>query len=78
MAEARKQARQRILQGQAFPNEEKILSLYEPEGQVIVRKKAGADVEFGNTLFRAGKASTLTPGKTLRQFSGWIRSLTHY
>jgi hypothetical protein len=50
---ARKQARQRILQGQPVANEEKILSLYEPEVRVIVRKKAGAEVEFGNTLLLA-------------------------
>jgi IS5 family transposase len=36
-----------------LPNEEKILSLYEPDVHVIVRKKAGAEVEFGNTLFLA-------------------------
>jgi len=53
LPQARKQARQRILQGQAVPNEEKILSLYEPEVHVIVRKKAGAEVEFGNTLLLA-------------------------
>jgi hypothetical protein len=35
------------------PNEEKILSLYETDVHVIVRKKAGAEVEFGNTLFLA-------------------------
>jgi hypothetical protein len=32
------------------PNAEKILSLYEPEVRVIVRGKAGAEVEFGNTV----------------------------
>lgn len=53
LPQARKQARQRILQGQAVANEEKILSLYEPDVHVIVRKKAGAEVEFGNTLFLA-------------------------
>jgi len=50
LPKARHQARQRILAGQLVPNDEKILSLYEPEVQVIVRKKAGAEVEFGNTL----------------------------
>ena len=50
---ARQQARQRILKGQLVPNEEKILSLYEADVHVIVRKKAGAEVEFGNTLFLA-------------------------
>jgi hypothetical protein len=50
LPQAREQARQRILQGKLVANEEKILSLYEPDVNVIVRKKAGADVEFGNTL----------------------------
>ena len=53
LPQARKQARQRILQGQPVANPEKILSLYEPEVHVIVRKKAGAEVEFGNTLLLA-------------------------
>ena len=53
LPEARRQARQRILQGQLVPNKEKILSLYEADVRVIVRKKAGAEVEFGNTLFLA-------------------------
>jgi len=47
---ARGQARERILQGQLVPSKDKILSLYEPDVQVIVRHKAGAEVEFGNTL----------------------------
>ena len=50
---ARQQARQRILKGQLVPNAEKILSLYEADVHVIVRQKAGAEVEFGNTLFLA-------------------------
>jgi IS5 family transposase len=50
LPKARQQARQRILAGQPVANEEKILSLYESEVRVVVRKKAGAEVEFGNTL----------------------------
>jgi hypothetical protein len=50
---ARKQARQRILQDQPVANDQKILSLYETDVHVIVRKKAGAEVEFGNTLLLA-------------------------
>jgi hypothetical protein len=50
---ARKQARQRILQDQPVANADKILSLYEPDVHVIVRRKAGAQVEFGNTLLLA-------------------------
>ena len=53
LPQARQQARQRILAGQLVPNREKILSLYEPEVRVIVRRKAGAEVEFGNTLLLA-------------------------
>ena len=47
---ARRQARQRILKQEPVKNEDKILSLYEPQARVIVRHKAGAEVEFGNTL----------------------------
>ena len=47
---AQKQAHERIIGGRQVPNAEKILSLYEPEVRVIVRGKAGAEVEFGNTV----------------------------
>src|SRR5260221_5011816 len=50
LPQARQQTRQRILDGQLVNNEEKILSLYESEVNVIVRHKPGAEVEFGNTL----------------------------
>jgi len=50
LPKARQQARQRILSGQLVDNKDKILSFYEREVHVIVRKKAGAEVEFGNTL----------------------------
>lgn len=50
LPKARKQARERILSGKLTENKDKILSLYEREINVIVRKKAGAEVEFGNTL----------------------------
>jgi IS5 family transposase len=53
LPKARQQARQRILAGQLVPNDEKILSLYEPNVHVIVRRKAGAEVEFGNLLLLA-------------------------
>lgn len=51
LPQARQQARERIIREQQVPSKDKILSLYEPDAQVIVRKKAGAEVEFGNTLF---------------------------
>ena len=53
LPQARQQARQRILAGQPVANDEKILSWYEPEVRVIVRRKAGAEVEFGNPLLLA-------------------------
>lgn len=45
-----KQAHERIIGERVVATEEKILSLYEKETQVLVRGKAGARVEFGNTL----------------------------
>ena len=50
MPRAKKQAHERIIGGRKVANEEKILSLYDPEVRVIVRGKAGAEVEFGNTV----------------------------
>jgi hypothetical protein len=47
---AQKQAHERMIGGRAVANAEKILSLYEPDLHVLVRGKAGAEVEFGNTL----------------------------
>jgi len=51
LPEARRQAHERIVGERKVPSKEKILSLYESEIHVIVRGKAGAAVEFGNTLF---------------------------
>jgi IS5 family transposase len=45
-----KQAHERIIGGRQVSNEDKILSLYDEHVQVIVRGKAGAEVEFGNKL----------------------------
>jgi len=45
-----KQAHERIIGERQVANEEKILSLFEPDIHVIVRGKAGAEVEFGNLL----------------------------
>ncbi len=59
LPKARQQARQRILQGEMIPNAEKILSLYESDVHVIVRRKAGAEVEFGNTFFLAENSQGL-------------------
>jgi hypothetical protein len=45
-----KQAHERIIGARPVKNADKILSFYEPDARVIVRGKAGAEVEFGNTL----------------------------
>jgi hypothetical protein len=47
---AQKQAHERIIGGRPVANDEKILSLYDLDVRVIVRGKAGAEVEFGNTV----------------------------
>jgi hypothetical protein len=47
---AQKQAHERIIGERKVDNAEKILSLYDPDIQVLVRGKAGAEVEFGNKL----------------------------
>jgi hypothetical protein len=48
-----KQAHERIIGERAVPNAGKILSAYESDVHVIVRGKAGREVEFGNTLYLA-------------------------
>ena len=47
------QAHERIIGERRVANKEKILSLYEPDTRVLVRGKAGAEVEFGNALYLA-------------------------
>ena len=56
---ARKQAHERIIGGRQVENEAKILSLYEAEIHVITRRKAGAEVEFGNKALLAEQADGL-------------------
>ena len=47
---AQTQAHERIIGERPVANAGKILSLYDPDVRVIVRGKAGAEVEFGNTV----------------------------
>lgn len=54
-----RQAHERIIGGRRVDNTDKILSLYEPDIHVIVRNKADAEVEFGNTLFLAEQTEGL-------------------
>ncbi len=53
LPQAKKQAHERIIGEMTVNNKDKILSLYETDTNVIVRGKAGAEVEFGNTLLLA-------------------------
>ena len=46
-----RQAHERIIGERPVPNDEKILSLYDADVDVIVRGKAGAEVEFGSKLW---------------------------
>ena len=59
LPEAIRQAHERIIGGRPVKNAEKILSLYEEDLHVIVRGKAGASVEFGNTLLIAEQSQGL-------------------
>jgi hypothetical protein len=59
LPEAVRQAHERIIGGRKVKNEDKILSLYEKDAHVIVRGKAGAEVEFGNALYLAEQADGL-------------------
>ena len=53
LPQAQKQAHERIIGERKVGNADKLLSLYETNTRVIVRGKAGAEVEFGNTLLLA-------------------------
>jgi hypothetical protein len=64
-----KQAHERIIGERQVENADKILSLYEADVQVIVRGKAGADVEFGNSLLMAEQAQGLIVDWHLHQES---------
>lgn len=67
LPEAMKQAHERIIGERPVANADKILSLYEEDIHVIVRGKAGADVEFGNSLFVAETVSGFILDHELRR-----------
>ena len=50
LPQAEKQAHERIIGERQVANGEKVVSLYETDTQIIVRGKAGAEVEFCNIL----------------------------
>lgn len=53
LARVIKCAHERIIGERKVANKDKLLSIYEDEVHVIVRRKSGAEVEFGNTLLLA-------------------------
>ena len=53
LPQAVRQAHERIIGDRRVANKDKILSLYEHDIEVLVRGKAGAEVEFGNALYLA-------------------------
>jgi len=78
LPQARRQAHERIIGERALPSGQKILSLYEKDVPVIVRGKAGADVEFGNSLFVAeNREGFILHHELLKDQSGgdakWLR-----
>lgn len=50
LPQAIKQAHERIIGERRVPNDQKILSIYEPTVKVLKRGKSGAEVEYGNQL----------------------------
>jgi len=62
-----KQAHERIIGERKVKNADKILSLYESDIHVIVRGKADAEVEFGNTLWLGEQADGLIIDWELRK-----------
>jgi hypothetical protein len=48
LPKAIKNAHERVIGGRKIPNKDKIFSLYEKETEILVRKKSGKEVEFGN------------------------------
>ena len=59
LPEAIRQAHERIIGDRKVANRDKNLSLYEPDIHVLVRNKADAEVEFGNTLLLAEQTDGL-------------------
>ncbi|MCC5025770.1 MAG: hypothetical protein J6386_24645 [Candidatus Synoicihabitans palmerolidicus] len=53
------QAHERIIGARAVPSAEKILRVYEPDVQVLVRGKASGELEFGNTAMISENATGL-------------------
>jgi hypothetical protein len=59
LPQAVSQAHERIIGERRVANGDMILNLYDPDIHVLVRGKAGAEVEFGNGLYLAEQAGGL-------------------
>ncbi len=44
------QARERVLNGNVVPNEKKLFSIFEPHTELLIRGKAGKELEFGHMI----------------------------
>jgi IS5 family transposase len=44
------QARERVLNGQVVPHEKKLFSIFEPHTELLIRGKAGKEIEFGHMI----------------------------
>ena len=44
------QARERVLNGNLVPNDKKVFSIFEPHTELLIRGKAGKEIEFGHML----------------------------
>jgi IS5 family transposase len=65
-----RQATRRTLQGETVPASEKIVSLFEPHTQIIVRNKAGKPVEFGRKLWLAEVEGGIVSGWHVLETAG--------
>jgi IS5 family transposase len=70
VAQAIAQAVRRVLRGETVPAGEKIVSLFEPHSQIIVRHKAGKPVEFGRKLWLEEVEGGIVSGWRLLDRSG--------
>lgn len=64
------QATRRVIDGEVVPAKEKIVSLFEPHTQIIVRHKVGKAVEFGRKLWLEEVENGIISGYRLLAESG--------
>jgi len=65
LPEVIRQAHERIIGGRKLKSKDKILSAHEREIDVIVRGKAGKELEFGNVLFISESIAQVPPQMTI-------------